>query len=139
MSTGEKGEEGNPGTVAGDRGISDSENHQAEDTQVHEESNLWCPDCGNNPCEWRLYYAMAANHYYDRHSQRSDIYLEDEWLADINREHRYKLYDILHRMRAQRVRRSGRIPFPKCVVQEVRLLFPDPEDDYVGFRSNGFN
>lgn len=94
-----------------------------------------CEDCGSAPCEWREWGRDVLSIADKRFTWSSDgtILVDEggtETPCSIVRKNFYQLFTYL---KYGHLGRGVRIPIPRCVEQEIRRRYPEPDGNYLGF------
>ena len=98
--------------------------------------NKKCVNCKKFPCKWLDYAGEAHQYFFEVGGAPGGI--APPFVSTIQAKHRYTLYGRMHAIRtncAEMTLPPGkRFQFPKCVEDQVKLLFPDPTNTYTGFK-----
>ena len=83
-----------------------------------------CDNCGLRPCE-SVTYNVLLQKAGDKVSKKNNNH---------NRATRHHLYKLYTATKYGKLGRSNRVHIPECVEKMVHGMFPDPNNDYTGFR-----
>ena len=118
-----------------------------EDDEEDEEEV--CVHCGGTPCEWEEFGDDIAQREQEMRKSLSLIVAcdhEGSQIVDRNtkqrlesKEMRKSMYRMFTYLKYGHLGRGVRIPIPECVVGKIREKYPDPDEDYMGFRESTEN
>jgi hypothetical protein len=125
--------EDDEGPVADAVPVDDATGNESTESSV-------CEICGGTPCEWDQYadgivMQSVALFHRDRHGGKEVIIDEQGGIVNNSKMRKY-LYKAFTYLKYGHLGRGNRIPVPPCVVRKIRDMFPDPEDNYVGFHAD---
>ena len=94
-----------------------------------------CNDCGKFPCEWFDYCLEAHKFFFEKGGKPGE--LAPPFESKDQKEYRFSVYGMMESLRTKGTPRGNgkRSAFPICVMDQVKLLFPDPNDQYTGFQN----
>ena len=94
-----------------------------------------CIECGKFPCEWFSYSLEAHNLFFEKGGKPGQ--LAPPFNSKSQREYRFELYNKMEALHTNGMPRGDgkRYAFPNCVMEQVKLLFPDPNNEYSGFKN----
>ena len=105
--------------------------HHSEKDMETMEKDMFCADCGANPCIWEQ-YECAILEYADSYLPTYQPWLPRERLSYSRK--------CLYRKAAREIfgilRYAERKKFARCVVRGVRSIYPDPEGRYMGHQEH---
>ena len=88
-----------------------------------------CMYCEFSPCLWVQYsegLVFDGNFFSASHT-----YEGDRTYNNLIRKHVYRKFSSMHLGIG-----NPRTPIPECVLKEIRLLYPEPDNNYMGFKAN---
>jgi len=88
----------------------------------------FCGECEQNPCDWLLLGPTIVDCI--RATQSIDA---GGGCADINKQCRFKSYQMYTRAKFGYLGKGKRVQLPSCVSNGIRNNFPDPNQCYIGF------
>ena len=83
-----------------------------------------CDECGLSPCEAETYKVLLQK-AGDEMSKKNNHH---------NRATRHHLYKLYTATKYGKLGRSHRVRIPECVEESIHDMFPDPNNEYTGFR-----
>ena len=117
---------------------------KVEDDEEEEEEV--CVHCGGTPCEWEEFGDDIAQREQEMSKSLSVIVACDSDGSQIvdrntkqrlqNKEMRKSMYRMFTYLKYGHLGRGVRIPIPECVMGKIREKYPDPAEDYMGFRES---
>jgi len=96
------------------------------------ESSELCPHCEQIPCEWSVYGPTVVDSVRATHGTMSGTVMGSKACLK-NKSCRHDAYRTYTRTKFGYLGKGRRIPLPACVVNGIRDIFPDANDNYVGF------
>ncbi len=101
------------------------EEEEISDSSSCSDDSVVCPVCGGSPCDWIKYQADILQAY------------EGMAVADGTPNHliRKAMYQFYIYMKYGNLGKGNRIPIEQCVVDNIREQWPEPDGDYMGYKS----
>jgi len=87
-----------------------------------------CSDCQQSPCDWSVFGPSVVQLVRDTHGNKPNV---EKCL--LNRSCRHAAYTTFARVKFGYLGKGKRVPLPACVVNGIRMNFPDESNFYVGF------
>lgn len=109
----------------GDDSDSDSSGPTVPEQMVND--RFLCLKCGESPCIWTANKDEFLNRI-------NDVYDTDDDIS--NRQKRKSAYKLFIYIKYGTLGKGNRVELSDCVLREVRKMFPDSTDDYMGYKSS---
>jgi hypothetical protein len=97
---------------------------------LEEEEVSACSYCGEQPCIWFTYEDVIK----DTMTEWCAIQTSTKHCAPTNNLKRKEFYKSYIRMRYGYLGKGQRVEIPACVLAQVRKMYPDEKEEYMGFK-----
>ena len=93
-----------------------------------------CKHCADPLCQWELYEYSIISEVESMNSCFSTLSMNDLDLS--NRMNRKKCYRVFIAMKYGYLGNGNRKKIPKCVLNGIRMHYPDSNEDYMGHKDS---
>ena len=108
-------------------------NGDACEDMIEEIEDMMCDVCGGTPCDWSVYGSHLVSEVVLMYEEDPDKDVDNPVDNQYKRKsaYRYYIYE-----KHGFLGKGKRVRIPPCVLDRIRAMWPDENNDYIGYYSN---